>query len=187
MITPTNKCNLNCPYCYQTRDNTIYPLELFIKQIIKLKSYLDKNINYDINFMGGELSIFDSKLIDKYIKVIFTIFKEFKINVRFTTNLTAGFEWYNFLNKYDITLYGSIHIDVLSLSRSKKCLDTYNALQIKKKLDILGNDPKFLSLSLPDYTKIIITDDEYNSQYTVAYKMYSNGNIYLNEQLLVKG
>ena len=74
-INMTDKCNLNCKFCYalktnismnkQTLDNTI---DFIIHEIIT-KNF-DKNENIVINFMGGEVGLSDPKLIQYAIDKI---------------------------------------------------------------------------------------------------------------------
>ena len=114
-IDITNKCNLNCEYCYamkiykdkwNTEDLTIQQFSKIIKILNTLKK--DKN---KISILGGEPFVHPN--IDTIINILKKVNSKYFIEKNIFTNFILPFEKYLILENSDINLRISFHWELI--------------------------------------------------------------------------
>lgn len=123
----TQRCNLNCTYCYNKK-NLNLSKELDTKNIIKILNKL-KKINVEVvNFTGGE------PLLRNDIEEILKEAKKLKFNVCLLTNGTLLNKHISILGVIDKCIVSIDNIDNKENSLTRKGIDGYDVLSTIEQL-----------------------------------------------------
>ena len=88
-IVLTYKCNLNCQHCYNTKTNESMPIDL----LHKANEFICRHINshtievFEVQYIGGEIGIYDQELIKSSIEYIKENTKGKTVTFLYQTNL----------------------------------------------------------------------------------------------------
>jgi len=144
-IALTYKCNLNCQHCYNVKTN-----ESMSKEVLaKANEFICNHINShdiptsEIEFIGGEVGIFDQNLIQSTIKYIKDHTKGKNVTFLYQTNLV-----------YELT---DLHKEVIELVDAVGTSYDYNIrLRNMRERILWFNNMKYLR-SIDKKVKLVIT------------------------------
>lgn len=149
----TKKCNYNCPFCIEQKNNIGTNKENFEQQLISLKKVLNEHKNARLTITGGEPSLFINhckNIVDiynkysngKFININTTGFDE-KIADLGNINLSVNEYIPNKLDKFPNATYQTVLED-----------DKMNVVNIKEIMDNINNKNfSFRFISEYDYAK----------------------------------
>ena len=156
MIHITDKCNMNCSYCYNKfpRDNKDIDMILLLKYIDDVYKKTKRNI--DILLIGGEPSLY--KNIHEFI--IECRKRIFISDIDFFTNFSRGIDFYKLLIKNKVNLVCSWHNET-------------DDNEFSNKLNSLTNDEKKFIVEIAmmfEHNNI----DRWNNVISQVFKKYKN-------------
>jgi organic radical activating enzyme len=156
MIYITDKCNMNCSYCYNKfpRDNKDIDMVLLLKYIDDVYKKTKRNI--DILLIGGEPSLY--KNIHEFI--IECRKRIFISDIDFFTNFSRGIDFYKLLIKNKVNLVCSWHNET-------------DDNEFSNKLNSLTNDEKKFIVEIAmmfEHNNI----DRWNNVISQVFKKYKN-------------